>query len=194
MAGIGGIDLQFAQQCKLQNVFVNTGVYDVQSSLPTHGTVGVMTPAINNGALTLLRNVAVTGFHTGIVANEHTDGDAVSLYGNLNGVRFSQANHASRFGRLGAYRNAVHINVTGQHGFVVQQLAIENAGPGQTTSGNAWQARKYDISDPGSRGVAEVVYWVVEGNVGAVAAFVKDGGKTIHARRIGTAPACHQKG
>jgi hypothetical protein len=58
--------------------------------------------AINNGALTLLRNVAVTGYSTGIVANEHTDGDAVSLYGNLKGIVFENANHASRFGRLGA--------------------------------------------------------------------------------------------
>ena len=34
---IDGIDLTSAVQCRLENVFVNTGVYNVQSSKPTHG-------------------------------------------------------------------------------------------------------------------------------------------------------------
>jgi len=46
--GIGGIDLQWAMQCKLENVFVNTGVYSVQASRPTHGARGLITPACNN--------------------------------------------------------------------------------------------------------------------------------------------------
>jgi len=67
-----GIDLRHALQCKLENVVINTGVYNVQSSKPTHDTKGLITPACNNAALTILRNVAVTGYHTGIVpdANE----------------------------------------------------------------------------------------------------------------------------
>jgi hypothetical protein len=32
------------------NVFVNTGVYGVQASQPTHAASGVITPAVNNGA------------------------------------------------------------------------------------------------------------------------------------------------
>ena len=187
---VGGIDLLHAQQCKLQNVFVNTGIYDVQASRPTHGTAGVTTPAINNGALTILRNVAVTGYTTGIVANEHTDGDGITVCGNLNGISFSGANHASRFGRIGAFRNAVHLNVTGRHGFSVQQLAIENAGPGQTTPQNKWQALIFDIADPKNYGVADVVYWVVEGNVGPVTEFSQNGGATIQARRIGARNEC----
>ncbi|MCX6930499.1 MAG: glycosyl hydrolase family 28-related protein, partial [Verrucomicrobia bacterium] len=65
--GIGGIDLHFAMQCKIENVFVNTGVYNVQASKPTHDTRGLITPACNNAALTILRNVVVTGYHTGIL-------------------------------------------------------------------------------------------------------------------------------
>ena len=171
-------------------MFVNTDIYDVQASLPAFGTAGVVTPAINNAALTILRNVVVTGYHTGIVANEHTDGDSISLCGNLNGISFSAANHASRFGRVGAYRNAVHINVTGPHGFSIQQLAIENAGPGQITPRNQWQALQHDVSDPHNYGVADLTYWVVEGNVGPVSTFIKNGGKSIQARRIGAAQSC----
>ena len=46
--GIGGIDLQHAAQCKIENVHINTGVYNVIASKPTHGTSGLLTPACNN--------------------------------------------------------------------------------------------------------------------------------------------------
>lgn len=62
--GIGGIDLHYALQCRIENVFVNTGVYNVQASKPAHGTKGLVTPAVNNAALTILHNVTVTGYST----------------------------------------------------------------------------------------------------------------------------------
>ena len=50
----------------------------------------------------MLRNVVVTGYFIGILANEHTDGDGIVVAENVNGLRFLFANHASRFGRVGA--------------------------------------------------------------------------------------------
>ena len=63
-----------------QNVFVNTAVYAAAIPLaPTHNhSAGVVTPHVGNGAMSLLRNVIVTGYFTGIVCNEHTDGDAIN--------------------------------------------------------------------------------------------------------------------
>lgn len=63
-----------------QNVFVNTAVYAAAIPLaPTHNhSAGVVTPHAGNGAMSLLRNVIVTGYFTGIVCNEHTDGDAIN--------------------------------------------------------------------------------------------------------------------
>lgn len=58
---IGGVDLGPAMQCKLEDVFINTGTYNVRASEPVHGTIGLVTPAINNAAWTVLRNVTVTG-------------------------------------------------------------------------------------------------------------------------------------
>lgn len=186
---IGGIDLEWAAQCRVENVFVNTGVYNVQATQPTHGTSGLITPACNNGALTILRNVIVTGFHTGIRVNEHTDGDNIVVASNINGLEFVFAHHASRFARLGAYRNTHHLTVSGRHGFTIEQLNTEQPGPGQTDAGNAWQSLVSDINDPQNLGVADINYWVVEGNVGAVEKFVRNGGASIRARRIGSAPA-----
>lgn len=187
--GIGGVDLQFALQCSLEDVFINTGVYNVQASRPTHGTIGLITPACNNAAYTVLRNVVVTGYHTGIQVNEHTDGDNLVLASNVQGLEFLFAHHASRFGRVGLYRNTHHIVISGRHGFSIQQMNTEQPGPGQTDARNAWQTRVSDINDPKNLGVGDVNYWVVEGNVGAVESFVRKGGESIRARRIGSSAA-----
>ena len=186
--GIGGINLQYALQCKLENVFINTGVYNVQAAQPTHGTCGLITPACNNAALTILRNVVVTGYHTGIQVNEHTDGDNIVVASNINGLEFVFAHHASRFGRVGTYRNTHHITVSGRHGFSIGQMNTEQPGPGQTDAHNAWQTLVSDINDPKNLGIADINYWVVEGNVGAVGKFTLNGGASIRARRIGSAP------
>lgn len=186
---IGGIDLKHAAQCRLENVFVNTGTYNVQASQPPPGTCGLITPACNNAALTVLRNLVVTGYHTGIQVNEHTDGDSIVVASNVNGLEFLQAHHASRFARVGAYRNTHHVTVSGKHGFSIEQLNTEQPGKGQTDAGNAWQTLVSDINDPGNLGVADINYWVVVGGVGAVDRFTKIGGTAIQARRIGSAPA-----
>ncbi len=186
--GIGGIDLNHALQCTIENVSINTGVYNVQAAQPTHGTRGLITPAINNGAWTVLRNVVVTGYHTGILVNEHTDGDNIVVASDIYGLDFAQAYHASRFARVGAYRNTHNITVTGRHGFSIEQLNIEHAGPGQTNADNAWQATVSDIDDPGSLGIGDIRYWVVLGNVGVSEDFTCNGGAGIRARMIGSAP------
>ena len=186
---IGGIDLHYALQCSIENVFVNTGVYNVQASKPSHSTSGLITPACNNAALTILRNVVVTGYHTGILVNEHTDGDNINLASNINGLEFVFAHHASRFGRVGAYRNTHHITVSGRHGFSIEQMNTEQPGPGQTDAKNAWQTLVSDVDDPKNLGVGDINYWVVEGNVGTVEKFTRNGGASIQARRIGSTPS-----
>jgi len=183
---ISGVDLAQAAQCKMENVFVNTDRYNVQASKPTHGTSGIITPACNNAALTILRNVIVTGYHTGILVNEHTDGDNINLASNANGLEFAFAHHASRFGRVGAQRCTRSVTVTGKHGFTIEQLDMEIAGAKQTDEHNAWQATDFNLYDPKNLGAGEVKYWVVEGEVGAVEKFTREGGTSIYARRIGS--------
>ena len=126
---ISGIDLHYAVQCLLENVVVSTGVYNVQASKPTHGTKGIVTPANNNGALTILRNVMVTGYDTGIVVNEHTDGDHIMLGSNLHGLDFATANHASRFGRICAH-SALVTSVARRHTpTITWQIPIRSSPP-----------------------------------------------------------------
>ena len=184
--GIGGIDLQYAAQCKIENVFVNTGVYNVQATEPTRGASGLITPACNNGARTVLRGVTVTGYHNGIVVNEHTDGDDIVVASNVNGLNFQQAHHASRFARVGTYRNTHHVTVSGRHGFSIEQMNTEEPGAGQTNAQNAWQTKVDDVHDPNNLGIADINYWVVVGGAGARDVFTMKGGASIRARRIGS--------
>ena len=185
--GIDGVDLRLAMQAKLENVFINTGVYNVQASRPTHGTRGLITPACNNAALTILRQVVVTGYHTGIVINEHTDADNLVVGSNLRGLEFAQAHHASRLGRVGAYRNTCHVAVTGACGFSIAQLNTEFPGQGQTDERNAWQTLVCDIEDPRNLANADIDFWAVQGGLGAVPTFIVQGGAHIRARRLGSA-------
>lgn len=185
--GISGIDLADTMQCRLENVFINTDVYNVQASKPTHGTKGLITSRTDNAALTILRNVTVTGYHTGIVVYEHTDADNIVVGGNIYGLDFCTSHHASRFGRVGAYRNTHHITVSGRHGFSIEQLNTEQPGPGQTDAHSAWQTLVSDVNDPKNVGTADINYWVVVGGVGAVNQFTITGGASIRARRVGSA-------
>jgi hypothetical protein len=185
---ISGIDLGYAVQCRLENVYINTGVYNVQSSKPTHGTKGLVTPVTGNAGLTILRNVTVTGYHTGILVYEHTDADSISLGSCINGLEFGFAHHASRFGRVSAMRCTQCVTVTGKHSFSIQQLAIEDNGPKMTTPNTAWQVNVNDLDDPKNLGSGDINYWVCLGNVGAVDDFTINGGAHIRARRIGQEP------
>ena len=119
----------------------------------------------------------------------NTGGYNVVVASNMHGLNFAFAHHASRFGRVGTYRNANHITVSGRHGFLIEQMNTEFPGPGQTDGNNAWQTLVSDIHDPQNLGVADLNYWCVKGNVGAVEEFTKNGGANIRTRRIGSSLA-----
>jgi hypothetical protein len=57
------------------------------------------------------------------------------------------------------------------------------------TAGNDWQRLVSDVDDPRNLGIGDINYWVVIGHVGPVDQFIMNGGASIRARRIGSAPA-----
>jgi hypothetical protein len=121
-------------------------------------------------------------------------GSSGHLGSNVNGLNFATAHHASRFARVSVMRNTHHVTVSGRHGFSIAQLNTEQPGTGQTNAGNVWQTLVSDVHDPDNLGVGDINYWVVEGNRGAVNSFVRKGGDSIRARRIGSAPDAIESG
>jgi hypothetical protein len=129
--------------------------------------------------------VVVTGYHTGILVEEHTDGDNVVVASNVHGLRLLFAHHASRFARVGVYRNTHNVTVEGPHALSIEQLNTERPGPGQWSERTAWQCAVTDVNDSDNLGIGDITYWVVVGNVGAQDIFTVKGGAGIRVRRIG---------
>jgi hypothetical protein len=62
--------------------------------------------------------------------------------------------------RFGTQRCTRSVTVTGTHGFCIEQLDMEIAGPGQTDEDNQWQAAEFNIFDPGNLGIGDITYWL----------------------------------
>jgi len=183
---IHGVDLNYAQQMSAENLFINNSLYSPESSDPTNAKVGLITPAVNNGALTRLQNIVISGYHSGIFVNEHTNGDNINIVCCRHGLNFQANGHASSFFRYGAYRNTNNITVSGAHRFGIFQMNIEHANVDtQTDSNNIWQVTAYDINDPSNLGKCKKInYAVVKGDVGPDTTFTKNGGTGITCEEI----------
>lgn len=185
---VNAINLGGALQAKAENLQITTGVYSVDAVEPTYNTSGLITPAKDNGALTILDNVAISGYKNGIEVNEHTDGRGINITCCYNGLLFKTAPHSSHFGRICMQRNRNNVVVEGVHRFSIDQLNLEhaNAATGQTNPTNEWQLTQSDIRDAGNLGVADINWAVVLGDVGIDNTFTKIGGTGIKTRAIGS--------
>jgi hypothetical protein len=173
------IDARNFIQLIAENLQIDTGIYSVQAAEPTVSDVfGIRTPRVNNAALTILRNLAISGYWGGVEVSGHTYSDYLNLTANKHGLVFRRSHHASFFDRISAQRNqnAVsvldtaalpaeyltaeeHSSVVSQAAFAIKQLNMEHPHHNQVTPETAWQACDG-----------------VQGDVGSVNEFHKSGG------------------
>ncbi len=185
-----GINAENACQLVIDNVNIDTGVYSVQASKPTHNTWGLRTPARYNGALIKINNLSVSGYFVGADVNEHTNWSGGQLTANQVALEFKGADHSSRLIGLAIQRcpTVVYGNPGQSHRTVMIGFTIEHAGdgPDQHTAQNAWQITTKDVEDEANAISGEMSYTVVKGGVGDVGEFFKQGGANLQTRRIGT--------
>ncbi|MDM1557046.1 hypothetical protein HX126_21050 [Chryseobacterium indologenes] len=174
-----GINATNAAQLNIEDVIVDTGVYNVNASLPTAITAGILPPKLSNGAWTTYKNTVVCGFYSGVYVYEHTKADNLVLASNKIGLRFYKANHSSLFTRTGFYRNQKDIVVEDFHRFEVQQMAVELVGETQYNENNKWQRSVYNLEDIGNKGSGKITYDVCLGGFGPVDTFTKNGGSGV---------------
>lgn len=182
---ISGIDAWSLAQLHVENVFIDTGVYNVLAIEPTYDVTGIITPKDSNGALTYLKNIAISGYMHGIKVFEHTNGDSIQLQSCKHALSIYQGNHASFFNRVCAQRNTNQVSIFGTQKFEINQMNMEYAGVGQTTPENAWQSTQYELNDPNNLGIGEIKYANVKGNLGSVNTFRMNGGSGVIVKRIG---------
>lgn len=183
---IHGVNAGYAIQLMMENVVIDTNVYNVQAVEPTNGKTGLITPFRANGAFTYLRNVSIAGYAVGIEVHEHTDGDVILLHSCKKALLFKTADHASYFKRICAQRNQNVVVFEGQHIFKIEQLNIEHVGSGQYNSENEWQKTQFELYDPSNLGRGNIDYANVLGNYGLVNTFRMSGGTEIIVKKTGS--------
>ncbi|MGZ8287252.1 MAG: glycosyl hydrolase family 28-related protein [Allosphingosinicella sp.] len=191
---ISAVDMGNASQLTAVNLQIDSGIYSVNAARPTHGTSGLVTPRNNNAALTLLRTINISGYYNLLQVNEHTDADEINLGAGWYGLLFNDAHHASRFGRVLAYRVNTPIAFAGPHSFAIEQLDIEHSitaaeatDPADLSVGNGYQVTQEDFRDTANGARGYVNWHVVQGNVGRVDKFTINGAKHVQFRQLGEA-------
>jgi len=182
---ISGINAYFMFQLVVENVVVDTGVYNVNAIEPMFDRSGIVTPKNSNCAETSLNKVSLQGYMHGLKAYEHTNADNLNIQSCKNALSLYFASHSSNFNRCNFQRNTVQVNVVEEHIFNITQLNMEYAGVNQTTPENAWQATQWELYDPNNAGVANIHYANVKGALGAVTTFRMNGGSNIVVKRFG---------
>jgi hypothetical protein len=189
---IGGVDMGDAAQLTAVNLQIDSGIYAVNAARPTHGTSGLVTPRNNNAALTTLRSISISGYHNLLEVNEHTDAEQIILGAGWHGLLFNEGHHASRFGRVLAFRVNTPVAFAGGHSFSIEQLDIEHTitaaeatNPADLSVGNGYQVTQEDFRDPSSQGRGHLNWHVVQGNVGRVDKFTVNGAKNVQFRQLG---------
>ena len=181
---ISGINAEHATQLHIEKVVVDTNVYNVWTGEPTHNTFGVIPPAINNNAYSIMRDVTISGYTCNLVGFEHLDADNINLCSSKEALRLNFGSHAMRFGRIGFYRNAVDINITADCVFSIEQMNCEYVGSNQSDSTNAWQKTQYELNDPNSLGKGRIYYANTRGAIGKNNVFRMNGATNVIVKYI----------
>jgi hypothetical protein len=179
---VNGVDAGFAEQIFGLNVFINSGIYNVQAILPTHSTTGLITPKLSNGAFNSLRNITISGFSTGIEANEHTSGTDINVASCYWAVRCKLGFHTMGFTRLGLYNN--HYNFVGDGGNSILKIDNANIEHSALTDSVAWQNTVKDVDDSLNYIHGIMFYSPTEAGSGTHTTFTRNGGSNFNTYAI----------
>lgn len=187
---VNGVDALRCSQFEMYDCFINTGIYNMQAKTATHSTFGLRTPDKDNGAVTIVNNVVVTGFWEGIIANEHFNGDNIGIGSTHFGIDFNTGNvHASNVNRLLIQRSRYPVTVNSPASpsrLNITQLVIEHADSAtQTVDSTRWVITYADIYDPSNYGRGFISFSASTGNVGLGYTLTKSGGQFIQVREMG---------
>lgn len=178
---IGGIDAGWAQQLIIDNVNIDTDIYNVDAAEPTTASAkGLVPPTDGNGALTQIGNVSISGYYDGMESWEHVHGvGAVNITGCLNGLRLRVGSHLMYFSRLTIQNCTIPITVDTNSYLVISELNIEHLRPEDIGEFNAWQVTTTDINDPDSYCKGSIAYGVTESETGPANTFTVNGAENI---------------
>lgn len=142
------LNLQYVGQVAIRDCTVDTGQPGGQQSQPTHASVGIVMPAINNWVISEIHNVDVRGFDVGYELNEHSDVDDARVWMCNKGWYFPGGTHGIRMGHTVTSGCTIGV-VGGPTGGFIQRLdwemyAVEHS---VLPGGGAWANTVADFWD-----------------------------------------------
>jgi hypothetical protein len=159
---------------EINRVTVDLDVASSAMSQPTNAnSVGVIMPYIGNGAYSKIHGLYVFGYYIGMVAYEHTDGDAVMQNCKI-GVNINGGSHGVRFGRLQVQWCPTVLRANAAQTITIDDLDIEH---NSTTSD--WRLPVYDVDDANDYLTGSIAYQVVKQNLGPDTTFLRNSGKKV---------------
>jgi hypothetical protein len=197
-----GIIAYKAVQFTCERVNIDTGVWPTDmTTQPSHTAYGIRPPTNSNGALSYIRDVAITGYYVGLGLSEHTVTDSLYITACRYGIEIESdagfAHPTRPQGSASINRCKTPILVSGTRTISDFTVAIEHANsalgngsggittPGNTAVGNGWQVTDYDISDAAHQLTGTIHFTSALGGVGPNNVFTKNGGKNVRAVQLG---------
>jgi len=175
------LNLQYVGQVAIRDCVVDTGQPGGQQSQPTHASVGIITPTINNWVISEIHNVDVRGFDVGYELNEHSDVDDARVWMCNKGWYFPGGTHGIHMGHTVTSGCTIGV-IGGPTGGFVQRLdwdmyAVEHS---VLPAGGAWANTVADFWDTNSvlRGI--INFAAVDSGVGAADTFTVPSGTTTN--------------
>lgn len=164
-----GIDGSWYGMMVCENVIADTGLNTFQLTEPSHANAsGIVTPAGNNGAHTILYNCMAQGYYNGFIISEHTEGDHLYAVGCKIGGLLGSAGHGVYINRMLMQNCPRGIQTTGACYIQIGQLNFEHPNQSGLNGNPAWQNIIYDIDDSNGYAKGHVTWHVGEGFVGIV--------------------------
>jgi hypothetical protein len=175
---LSALNLSGVMGCDLDRVFcqsANASGASGWTQPSTSGATGIITPAINNGAVVRLGQVTTAGFYYGYQVSEHCLGVNVQAFGCQYAMALNNSYHSVHFDRFGSYFGANGITVLASAEPV--RLTIDNynieQGTDASTAGASpthWPSRQgptgYDFIDASNKAFGKLNYNVVLSGTG----------------------------
>jgi hypothetical protein len=163
---MGAIDASTIEMLSVENCRIDNESNQYNSVQPTSTcNIGLKTPAVNNWAWTMLKNILIQNYYTGITGNESINADGLWIGTCYTAVDFQAAFHTANFSRLLTAWNVRNIVISGTCDFSIANWEIEDYPGGAYPS--RWFDNVYDIYEPSNTSSkASITYWRVQSGVG----------------------------
>lgn len=156
---------------------------------PTHGTVGLYLPELQNSGDVVLSNVGVVGYAVGVAHSEHAILDNVNVFKCAAGIRVDQGYHAARWGRVMVLWCITDVTVGPAQGVGITPLDVSELDIEEAFPSGAWYDTSTHIYDPSNWMTGRLRWRRIQASTGALHRLTINGASQLQSEEIGATKA-----